>query len=198
VGLGLVEFGAAVASSEPLVGVEQLGIPTVLVRETGRIRKFQSGETDKVGSEPILESSRVARHSVPASSGDQKLHRLARSKKVVRLLRKFGLFVESLIELPPRDGHPPELMGFNVGRGIEIHVRLLDQFHLTPLTENEVLSILCHELAHNRHSDHGADFRRFEQQLRKTIGLESLDVLGGCESGSPGRVLGHCWFPIFN
>lgn len=104
--------------------------------------------------------------------GPRRLKKLAESRAVFRLMKHFGLFVELLRELRPGDGQPPELQGYNLGRGIEIHVRLRDEKTLRKISRDSVLRTLCHELAHNRHSHHDVDFRRFEAQLLCFLGME--------------------------
>lgn len=113
--------------------------------------------------------------SIRRVTGPPRLCELAQDKRVLRTLKKFGLFVETLKELQIESGYPPELLGFNVGRGIEVCVRLRDERTGSPLAENLVLRILCHELAHNRHESHDDKFYLFERKLL-------LAMIGSSES----------------
>lgn len=61
-----------------------------------------------------------------------------------------------------------ELLGLNVGRGIEVKLRLRRPSNeLEFYSYHEVLDTMLHELCHNAHGPHNASFYQLWDQLRK-------------------------------
>ena len=91
-----------------------------------------------------------------------------------------------LAEMPPtgRVGVDPVcVLGYNVNKGMEIHLRLRTDDELGFRPMHKLYEVLAHELAHCEHSDHGEEFKQL-----------MLDVQREAEEGdwrySTGRVLG--------
>ena len=102
-------------------------------------------------------------------------------------MKKRNWTVGLLAEMVPqgRIGVDPVcVLGYNVNKGMEIHLRLRTDDGLGFRPMYKLYEVLAHELAHNEHSDHGEEFKQL-----------MLDVQREAEEGdwrySTGRVLGH-------
>lgn len=66
----------------------------------------------------------------------------------------------------------PRLLGLNVGKGIEVKLRLRrDGRDLDFIPYEEVLDTMLHELCHNERGPHDAQFYKLWDELRKVRGL---------------------------
>merc|ERR1740117_1053614 len=74
--------------------------------------------------------------------------------------------VGKLIEILP--GQNSGLLGWNKGKGMTIALRLRRKdtgfYHI-----DQLLAVLCHELAHNVHGPHNAAFDALNQKLREEV-----------------------------
>lgn len=101
------------------------------------------------------------------------------AKQVEPIMRKRRWKVHVLSEFCPEN---PGLLGLNVGGGAEVKIRLRSPFNeLEFLPYNQILDTMLHELCHNVHGPHNADFYNLLDEIRKE-----------CEQGFdlPGRRLG--------
>lgn len=101
------------------------------------------------------------------------------AKQVEPIMRKRRWKVYVLYEFCPAN---PGLLGLNVGGGAEVKIRLRSPFNeLEFLPYNQILDTMLHELCHNVHGPHNADFYNLLDEIRKE-----------CEQGFdlPGRRLG--------
>jgi hypothetical protein len=66
----------------------------------------------------------------------------------------------------------PRLLGLNVGAGVEVKLRLrrAGRDH-DFIPYEEVLDTMLHELCHNQHGPHDAQFYKLWDELRKVRGL---------------------------
>ncbi|KAL0320870.1 UNVERIFIED_CONTAM: hypothetical protein Sradi_5348500 [Sesamum radiatum] len=112
------------------------------------------------------------------------------ANQVQPIMCKHNWRVKVLSEFCPQNGR---LLGLNVGRGIHVKLRLRrankdEEF----LPFHEVLDTMLHELCHNTHGPHNANFYKLWDELRK----ECEDLINKGISGSgqgfdlPGRRLG--------
>ncbi|KAL2944933.1 DNA-dependent metalloprotease WSS1 [Bienertia sinuspersici] len=116
------------------------------------------------------------------------LERIA--KQVQPIMRKRKWRVKVLSEMYPKRR---ELLGLNVGRGIEVKLRLRRPDRETEFFSfNEVLDTMLHELCHNAHGPHNASFYKLWDELRKECEeLMSKGIMGTGEGfDAPGRRLG--------
>ncbi|WVY95151.1 hypothetical protein V8G54_034239 [Vigna mungo] len=112
------------------------------------------------------------------------------AKQVQPIMRKHKWRVKLLSEFCPGNS---SLLGLNVGAGIHVKLRLrrpnrdLDFYPF-----NEVLDTMLHELCHNAHGPHNANFYKLWDELRKEC--EELMAKGITGAGQgfdlPGRRLG--------
>ena len=66
----------------------------------------------------------------------------------------------------------PRLLGLNVGKGIEVKLRLRrDGRDLDFIPYEEVLDTMLHELCHSERGPHDAQFYKLWDELRKVRGL---------------------------
>ncbi|TYK07928.1 DNA damage response protein WSS1 [Cucumis melo var. makuwa] len=116
------------------------------------------------------------------------LERIA--KQVQPIMRKHKWRVKVLSEFCPKN---PALLGLNVGRGIHVKLRLRrpnrdgDFFPF-----NQVLDTMLHELCHNLHGPHNANFYKLWDELRKECEELVAKGISGTAQGFdlPGRRLG--------
>ncbi|XP_010675902.2 DNA-dependent metalloprotease WSS1 isoform X1 [Beta vulgaris subsp. vulgaris] len=116
------------------------------------------------------------------------LERIA--KQVQPIMRKHNWRVKVLSEMY---GKRKNLLGLNVGRGIEVKLRLRspnNELEFYPF--DMVLDTMLHELCHNAHGPHNASFYQLWDQLRKECEeLMSKGISGAGEGFDlPGRRLG--------
>ncbi|XP_057723108.1 uncharacterized protein LOC130938044 [Arachis stenosperma] len=112
------------------------------------------------------------------------------AKQVQPIMRKHKWRVKVLSEFCPNN---PRLLGLNVGAGIHVKLRLrrpnrdLDFYPF-----DQVLDTMLHELCHNAHGPHNANFYKLWDELRKECEeLMSNGVTGSGEGFDlPGRRLG--------
>ncbi|KAK9734931.1 hypothetical protein RND81_04G172200 [Saponaria officinalis] len=116
------------------------------------------------------------------------LERIA--KQVQPIMLKHNWRVKLLSEMFPKR---KQLLGLNVGRGIEVKLRLRrpnNELEFIPF--NQVLDTMLHELCHNAHGPHNASFYKLWDQLRKECEeLMSKGISGTGEGFDlPGKQLG--------
>ncbi|XP_038898345.1 uncharacterized protein LOC120086023 [Benincasa hispida] len=116
------------------------------------------------------------------------LERIA--KQVQPIMRRHKWRVKVLSEFCPKN---PALLGLNVGRGIHVKLRLRrpnrdGDFY--PF--NQVLDTMLHELCHNLHGPHNANFYKLWDELRKECEELMAKGISGTAQGFdlPGRRLG--------
>ncbi|CAO2835728.1 unnamed protein product [Amaranthus hypochondriacus] len=118
---------------------------------------MQSGDLNKVWEIKVL------KRKAKQDQAKQILERIA--KQVQPIMRKHNWRVKVLSEMYPKR---KELLGLNVGRGIEVKLRLRRPSNeLEFYSYHEVLDTMLHELCHNAHGPHNASFYQLWDQLRK-------------------------------
>ncbi|KAG8380235.1 hypothetical protein BUALT_Bualt07G0172200 [Buddleja alternifolia] len=112
------------------------------------------------------------------------------AKQVQPIMRKRKWKVTILSEFCPSN---PSLLGFNIGGGAEVKLRLRrpnNQWDFFPY--EQILDTMLHELCHNEHGPHNADFYNLLDEIRKEC--EELMAKGITGSGQgfdlSGRRLG--------
>ncbi|XP_077223072.1 uncharacterized protein LOC143856691 [Tasmannia lanceolata] len=112
------------------------------------------------------------------------------SKQVQPIMRRHKWRIKLLSEFCPAN---PSLLELNVGGGVEIKLRLRrpnKDYNLFPY--EQLLDTMLHELCHNEHGPHNANFYKLWDDIRK--GLEEFMAKGipGTGQGfdAPGRRLG--------
>lgn len=98
-----------------------------------------------------------------AAAARATLDRVAR--QVQPIMRRHKWRVKVLSEFSPRN---PRLLGLNVGAGVEVKLRLrrAGRDH-DFIPYEEVLDTMLHELCHNQHGPHDAQFYKLWDELRK-------------------------------
>ncbi|PUZ61850.1 hypothetical protein GQ55_4G310800 [Panicum hallii var. hallii] len=112
------------------------------------------------------------------------------AKQVQPIMRRRKWRVKVLSEFSPRS---PRLLGLNVGKGIEVKLRLRrDGRDLDFIPYEEVLDTMLHELCHNERGPHDAQFYKLWDELRKECDeLVSKGITGtGQGFDGTGRRLG--------
>ncbi|XP_021842642.2 uncharacterized protein [Spinacia oleracea] len=143
---------------------------------------MQSGDLNKVWE------IRALKRKPRQDEAKQILERIA--KQVQPIMRKHNWRVKVLSEMYPKR---KELLGLNVGRGIEVKLRLRrPDRELEFYSFHEVLDTMLHELCHNAHGPHNASFYQLWDQLRKECEeLMSKGISGTGEGFDlPGKRLG--------
>ncbi|KAK7387161.1 hypothetical protein VNO78_27713 [Psophocarpus tetragonolobus] len=112
------------------------------------------------------------------------------AKQVQPIMRKHKWRVKVLSEFCPSN---PRLLGLNVGGGIHVKLRLRrPNRDLEFYPFDQVLDTMLHELCHNAHGPHNANFYKLWDELRKEC--EELMTKGITGAGEgfdlPGRRLG--------
>ncbi|KAL2474404.1 zinc ion binding [Abeliophyllum distichum] len=112
------------------------------------------------------------------------------AKQVQPIMRKRKWRVKILSEFCPPN---PSLLGLNIGGGSEVKLRLRrpnNEWDFFPY--EQVLDTMLHELCHNQHGPHNADFYNLLDEIRKEC--EELIAKGITGTGRgfdlPGRRLG--------
>ncbi|XP_074320175.1 DNA-dependent metalloprotease WSS1-like [Silene latifolia] len=143
---------------------------------------MQVGDLNKVWEIKVLKRK-------PRQDEAQKfLERIA--KQVQPIMRKHNWRVKVLSEMYPKR---KELLGLNVGAGIEVKLALRrpnNELEFNPF--DEVLDTMLHELCHNAHAPHNASFYKLWDQLRKECEeLMAKGIIGTGEGFDlPGKRLG--------
>uniref|UniRef100_A0A7C9F9J7 WLM domain-containing protein n=1 Tax=Opuntia streptacantha TaxID=393608 RepID=A0A7C9F9J7_OPUST len=143
---------------------------------------MQQGDLHKVWE--IRALKRRPRHD----EAKQILERIA--KQVQPIMRRHNWRVKVLSEMCPKRR---QLLGLNVGAGIEVKLRLRrPDRELEFLPFDQVLDTMLHELCHNAHGPHNASFYQLWDQLRKECEeLMSMGIRGTGEGFDlPGKRLG--------
>jgi len=114
------------------------------------------------------------------------------AKQVQPIMRRRKWRVKVLSEFSPRS---PRLLGLNVGKGVEVKLRLRlrrDGRDLDFIPYEEVLDTMLHELCHNERGPHDAQFYKLWDELRKECDeLVSKGITGtGQGFDGTGRRLG--------
>ncbi|XP_077238277.1 DNA-dependent metalloprotease WSS1-like [Tasmannia lanceolata] len=112
------------------------------------------------------------------------------AKQVQPIMRRHKWRAKLLSEFCPAN---PSLLGLNVGGGVEVKLRLRKpnrDYDFFPY--EQVLDTMLHELCHNEHGPHNANFYKLWDEIRKE--LEELMAKGITGTGqgfdAPGRRLG--------
>jgi hypothetical protein len=106
------------------------------------------------------------------------LQRLADDRGVCAVMEKHQFEVGMLGELDPtlNTDHEKRRLGVNEGMGAVIRLRLRTDDYGGFCNYREVRNVLCHELAHNVHSEHDAKFWALTRQLEREV--VELDPFG--------------------
>lgn len=106
------------------------------------------------------------------------LQRLAEDRGVCAVMEKHKFKVGVLGELDPamNTDHEKRRLGVNTGMGQVIQLRLRTDDYGGFCNYKEVRNVLCHELAHNVHSEHDANFWKLTRQLEREV--VELDPFG--------------------
>ncbi|KAA8527052.1 hypothetical protein F0562_008719 [Nyssa sinensis] len=112
------------------------------------------------------------------------------AKQVQPIMRKHNWRVKLLSEFCPKN---PALLGLNVGGGVHVKLRLRRpnrDWDFFPF--DQIIDTMLHELCHNVHGPHNANFYKLWDELRKEC--EELMAKGVSGTGEgfdvPGRRLG--------
>ncbi|KAF5839828.1 WLM domain-containing protein [Dunaliella salina] len=100
------------------------------------------------------------------------LHRLASDSSIVHIMKDNQFSVGSLREMPPEGlvGISETcILGYNVNRGQEIHLRLRTDNGKGFRKYQSILQTLCHELTHNVHGPHDNNFKALCSKLNKDV-----------------------------
>ncbi|PCH36399.1 WLM-domain-containing protein [Wolfiporia cocos MD-104 SS10] len=95
------------------------------------------------------------------------LTRLANDPAIRHIMQKNQLSVGILTELAPHE--QPHLLGLNVNAGQAIKLRLRTDRYDGFLLYNDVRRVLCHELSHNRWSEHDDNFKEMNSRLNREV-----------------------------
>lgn len=135
----------------------------------GRVSVYKTSSSSAygfgaVGALPVGPSA-----TPPRAAAQERLQSLASDKAVLAIMAEHKWHVGVLKEMPPEGlvGVSAScLMGLNRNKGEEILLRLRtdDWRGLRPYSS--VVEVLMHELAHNVHSDHDANFKALNSLLR--------------------------------
>lgn len=122
----------------------------------------------------------------PKAAALQRLQELASDKAVLAVMKEHQWSVGALKEMPPEGlvGVSAScLMGLNRNHGEEILLRLRtdDWRGLRPY--GAVIEVLMHELAHNVHSDHDANFKALNSMLRAEYAQHASRLSSGRTTG---------------
>ncbi|KAK2440961.1 hypothetical protein P8452_19914 [Trifolium repens] len=124
--------------------------------------------------------------------GTEQAHKMLEkiAKQVQPIMHKHKWRVKVLSEFYPSN---PSLLGLNVGAGIEVKLRLRRPNRDSDFYQfDQVLDTMLHELCHNAHGPHNANFYKLWDELRKEC--EELLAKGITGSGEgfdlPGKRLG--------
>ncbi|KAJ8774384.1 hypothetical protein K2173_011633 [Erythroxylum novogranatense] len=112
------------------------------------------------------------------------------AKQVQPIMRKRKWRVKILSEMCPKN---PALLGLNVGHGLHVKLRLRRpnrDWDFYPF--DQVLDTMLHELCHNVHGPHNANFYKLWDELRQECEDLISKGISGTEEGFdlPGRRLG--------
>lgn len=109
------------------------------------------------------------------------LRRLASDAGVLRVMRERRWRVGALREMAPRGrvGVDPCLMGYNVGRGREIRLRIRTDDHKGFRSIPQLLAVLAHELAHNVHDAHDVAFKETMRWIERRLANADWRGAGG-------------------
>jgi hypothetical protein len=129
----------------------------------------------------------------PASSALALLHKLARDPGILGVMAKHRWKVPLLAEMPPEGKVGVSescVLGYNVNRGQEIHLRLRTDDLRGFRRYARVRETLLHELTHNVHGPHDVHFKRLCSQLNvecrefdwASRSRDAANRLGGAEA----------------
>lgn len=109
------------------------------------------------------------------------LRRLASDAGILGVMRERGWHVGALKEIPPmgRVGADVCLMGFNVNQGQEIHLRLRTDDNTGFRSTAQLLHVLSHELAHNKHGEHDVAFKEEMRRIERAVHGKDWRGIGG-------------------
>jgi hypothetical protein len=106
----------------------------------------------------------------PKQAALQLLHRLASDRGIMGIMRKHRWSVGLLKEMPPEGKvgvSPVCILGLNVNRGQEIHLRLRTDDLRGFRRYRSIRDTLCHELAHMVWGEHDNNFKMLNSQLQR-------------------------------
>merc|ERR1712137_846156 len=113
---------------------------------------------------------RELRHYADCGEARALLLKLATDYGIVQTMRKYGRRVGMLSEMEPEGlvgVDPVCVLGLNVNAGQEIKLRLRTDDLSGFRYYKTIKKVLCHELAHNVHSNHDHKFLELESLINK-------------------------------
>jgi len=142
-----------------------------------RFRKESAIAVSKIqtAAKGKTENNRFGRLMVLESYADKEqalalLTRLSNDKGIREVMAKHDFSVGTLSEMEPEGlvgVDPVCVLGLNVNKGQEIRLRLRTDDGKGFRKYLSIKHVLCHELAHNIHSDHNSDFLELESLLKR-------------------------------
>ncbi|KAF3902000.1 hypothetical protein AA313_de0201074 [Arthrobotrys entomopaga] len=136
---------------------------------------------------------RVLNHLKGSERSETYLRKLAADAGIKSVMARYKFSVGTLSELDPAEHttHESKTLGLNKNNGEEILLRLRTDEYDGYRDYRTVRKTLCHELAHNVHSDHGRGFWELYKVILK--GVEEADWRHGGRTvegyGDGGRVM---------
>lgn len=108
----------------------------------------------------------------------QFMERLRDDRGIQAIMKKYKWTVPVMTELDPASNttHQSRLLGLNRNKGQVIELRLRTDAYDGWCNYKEVRNVLCHELSHNVHQNHDADFWALTRKLEKEVVM--LDPFG--------------------
>lgn len=107
------------------------------------------------------------------------LNRISNDEAVKKLMHMYKFKVGTLTELDPaaNTDHQSRKLGLNVNNGEIIKLRIRTDDYEGFVSYKQVMKTLCHELSHNRWSEHDSNFWKLTNELEKQ--LTKLDPFSG-------------------
>lgn len=157
------------SSNESVQGVKSMAEDKLLRGPSSSASKYV-GTPTKSDPKPTLFRSIKPLEGLPYEDHARELlEQLATHTGFYTAMKRRNWSVGVLAEMYPEGkvGKDPVcVMGFNVNAGAEIHLRLRtdDLQGFRPMYK--IFEVLAHELAHNKHSDHGEEFKKLMLQIQ--------------------------------
>ncbi|KAK6351109.1 hypothetical protein TWF718_004280 [Orbilia javanica] len=178
------------ANSPAAKGLRKFGGtgPIKPAKPVHRVDSARASDEAKYTFGPI----RVLRHLPNPSRSETYLRKLASDPGIKSVMVKHKFAVGMLSEMDPAEHttHESRTLGLNKNNGEEILLRLRTDGYDGYRDYKTVRKTLCHELAHNVHSDHGKEFWELYRVILK--GVEEADWRHGGRTveggGDGGRV----------
>ncbi|ODV90100.1 hypothetical protein CANCADRAFT_1832 [Tortispora caseinolytica NRRL Y-17796] len=107
------------------------------------------------------------------------LDKLRNDRGVLAVMERYKWFVPVLAEMDPASNttHESRTLGLNQNKGQKILLRIRTDWYEGFCNYKEIRKVLCHELAHNVHSEHDSAFWSLTHTLEKLV--VDLDPYGG-------------------